>query len=222
MCRAIANGLYFPLEEIFRDLVRSNLDSQSIFKPWGTLIAGTLAGSSYGFLMNPISSIKYHYWGRAECGKENFLSTAIGMYRQGGFKLFFVGTTATVLRDLIFGGVFSLLRHDILISKSTDNNRSSRSKRDRMNAFAIDVISASTATVLSSPLNYVRDMHYSMSVKPKSIFRQLCSLWEESMLEKTTFHQCVLLQRKLRIGWGTARVGCGMAFGSFFYTLCSR
>lgn len=221
--RALSAGLFFPLEEIFRDIVQGSVDKTSRFRPMVTLLAGAAAGSTYGIMMNPISSIKYNYWGKAECGKENFLSTAVNMYKRGGVALFFVGTSATVLRDLIFGSVFSILRHDILISKDTDTNRKSKKNSDRMNAFFIDIASASIATIASSPLNYVRDMQYSMTNdKPKSIRGQFRQLWEDTLRETSSYDRAVLLQRKLRIGWGTARVGCGMGVGSFLYSYCSR
>lgn len=216
-------GLYFPLEEIFRNLVKDTLDKTSQLKSFETLIAGTIAGSMYGLILNPIASIKYHYWGHTGTGKESFISTALRMYRKGGFSPFFAGTSATVLRDLVFGGVFSTLRHDVLIKPKVDQHRKTKGGYDRFNAFIIDVMSAASATIISSPLNYVRDMHYSTpsDQKPRTIKKQLIALWEESLLEETRYKQIVLLQRKLRIGWGTGRVGCGMAVGSYLYSVCS-
>ena len=32
-----------------------------------------MAGAINGIIMNPVSSIKYHYWGHSECGKKIFI-----------------------------------------------------------------------------------------------------------------------------------------------------
>jgi hypothetical protein len=221
--RGLSAGLYFPLEEIYRDYVRYYLDKNASYRPFINFIAGMLAGTTNGLLMNPLSYIKYHYWGKAECGKENVFSTAADMYRRGGSSMFFVGTSATIYRDFIFGGIFSIMRHDLLTHVKRDQPRSKDNKINRFNIFLADLVSACTATVASSPFNYVRDMHYStppdQQVLP--IKKQIWKLWEESCQQKTAREQLVLLLRKLRIGWGTARVGCGMASGSFLYSLCS-
>lgn len=221
--RGLSSGLYFPLEEIYRDYARYYLDKNSSYRPFINFIAGTLAGSTNGILMNPLSYIKYHYWGKAECGKENVFSTASHMYRKGGIAMFFVGTKATIYRDFIFGGIFSLMRHDLLTHVKRDQPKSKDNHINQFNIFLVDLISASAATVASSPFNYVRDMHYSTSPDQQvlSIRKQIWKLWEESCQQQTTREQIVLLLRKLRIGWGTARVGCGMASGSFLYSLCS-
>ena len=180
--------------------------------------------------------LQYHYWGKAECGKENVIWTAINMFRKGGMSLFFVGTSATILRDFAFGGAFALLRHDLLIPilSNHDNtcpsdqsiacNNGSVKHNQHYDAFIIDLIAASLATIISSPLNYVRDMHYATPVEQKtlSITEQLRALWHESQAQPTLRGQLELLQRKLRLGWGTARVGCGMAVGSAIYNICAR
>ena len=41
-------------------------------------------------------------------------------------------------------------------------------------------------------------------------------------LEKGYINKCIYVLKQLRIGWGTARVGVGMAFGSEFYYYCSQ
>jgi hypothetical protein len=80
------------------------------------------------------------------------------------------------------------------------------------------------ATILSSPLNYVRNVHYATepSVKSKSTQRILKELWIESTKEGSIVRRMRFLQTKLRIGWGTARVGCGMAVGSKIYEFFSQ
>ena len=82
-----------------------------------------------------------------------------------------------------------------------------------------DLISGLIATTLSSPLNYVRNIHYSLppDIKPDSKNKVLTDLWCKAMEEKSIISKLSHLQSRLRLGWGTARVGCGMALASQFY-----
>jgi len=41
------------------------------------------------------------------------MTTARGMADKGGMRPFFKGITPTVYRDLVFGGLYSLLRHEL-------------------------------------------------------------------------------------------------------------
>ncbi len=88
----------------------------------------------------------------------------------------------------------------------------------------MNLIAASVATVLSAPWNYVRNVHYGtpMNEKPKSGYLIIRQLWEQAIQEKTFVSRMYHLQRQLRVGWGTARVGCGMAFSSQVYAFISK
>lgn len=55
--RALSAGLYFPLEEIFTHFFR-HTSVEPTYKPYLTFVAGTLAGISNGFLLNPFARIK--------------------------------------------------------------------------------------------------------------------------------------------------------------------
>lgn len=141
---------------------------------------------------------------------------------KGGIKLFFVGSTATISRDLIFGGIFALFRNELrLVYCNSSSNR--KQKSSKKIHFCIDLISASFATILASPLNYVRNMHYATLIheKPLTIKQHLVLLWKQTLQETELLNRLRFLQRRLYIGWGTARVGCGMAVGSYLYSLCS-
>lgn len=41
------------------------------------------------------------------------------------------------------------------------------------------------------------------------------------MRQDSSFDKASFLLSQLRIGWGTARVGCGMGVGAYLYSLCS-
>ena len=57
--RGLSAGLYFPLEEIYRDILCDKFDFKSPgYSPMLSFMAGTLAGTTNGLLMNPLSYIK--------------------------------------------------------------------------------------------------------------------------------------------------------------------
>ena len=59
--RAISSGLYFPLEEIFHDLFKSNLetkDTSPAGRMWLAFLSGTAAGAVNGLVMNPVTAVK--------------------------------------------------------------------------------------------------------------------------------------------------------------------
>ena len=75
--RAMSTGLYFPLEEIFADLIiqrgtfGNDMDALNAKRHYIGFTAGLLAGSFSGLIMNPLTAVKYHYWG-TETGKGIF------------------------------------------------------------------------------------------------------------------------------------------------------
>lgn len=136
------------------------------------------------------------------------------MLDKGGVRAFFVGTAATVSRDLVFGGIFACLRHEFRHRQQEHNLEVSN--------FMIDVSAGCLATIASSPINYVRTVNYANPpgrehIPAKKILRDL---WTQAMKRETWFRRFRYIQHTLKVGWGTARVGCGMAFGSFVYTSC--
>lgn len=73
------------------------------------------------------------------------------------------------------------------------------------------------ATILSAPLNYVRNIKYGWSahsVPPGSV-RILIDLAKEARAQGQEAPG--FLQNRLRLGWGTARVAVGMAVGQYLY-----
>lgn len=86
-------------------------------------------------------------------------------------------------------------------------------------AFIVNVISATVATILSSPHNYVRVVHYATAPDevPKGTVEILRGLLREVAHKPTLYKKLHHLQNRLRIGWGTARVGFGMAFSAALY-----
>lgn len=91
----------------------------------------------------------------------------------------------------------------------------------------IGLVAGSLGTALASPFNYARSMHYSSppGVKPPSIGASIRKLLEDAkgaQGESSSKSVAVLkrisyLQGRLRIGWGTLRVGLGMSIGQLLY-----
>lgn len=200
--RALSTGLYFPLEEIYRNQLSKVV---GVGAP-STFAAGILSGITSGVIMNPIAAVKYHYWG-TPTGKENFLSTSLEMFKRGGVRVFVVGTGATVNRDLVFGGVYALMRHELLTSAKNDEDRKNNKKKTPP-GFLVNLISACIATVASSPWNYVRNVHYATEKgqSPLPSWAIVRGLWDDAMREGSLFERVRFLQTRLRIGWGTVRV----------------
>jgi hypothetical protein len=134
-----------------------------------------------------------------------------------------VGTTATVLRDLVFGGTYGLLRHTLASVNVEARDEDGQSVLHRP-TFVQNLIAASMGTVLSSPWNYVRNIHYGTpsGVRPDTTLSIWQGLLHRAAEEKSLFRRLKLLQVQLRVGWGTARVGCGMAVSSSVYAYASE
>eukprot|EP00605_Chrysophyceae_sp_TOSAG23-4_P000844 GSChrysophyteH1.ASY1.ANO1.935.1 assembled CDS len=216
--RALSSGLYFPLEEIFADqIVSSGLFGTSApqvaaNRTWIALAAGLLAGMTNGLLMNPLAAIKYNFWGRSDRSRTHtFLDAAREMYKRGGIRMYYVGAAATISRDLVFGGVYGVLRHEMPIMVLSKPS------------FISNLIAAMVATVLSSPWNYIRNVHYATPYgqAPELPFAIISKLWKSARKQRPLLQQIFHLQTQLRVGWGTARVGCGMAFSSQVYAFIS-
>jgi hypothetical protein len=144
------------------------------------------------------------------------------MYRKGGVRCFFVGSAATIQRDLIFGGFFALCRHEQLLLIRHKNGEIKKPTAFR--AFIVNMVAATVATLLSSPLNYVRVVHYATppELAPKGAVEIIQTLLRTAAQEPTRLKQLAHLQNRLRIGWGTARVGFGMAFSAALYNYCTK
>ena len=233
--RTLSGGLYFPLHDTFypglyraalRMLRRQQADAGGVgvkenrveeekrMLRTASLVAhtaaGNLAGAVSGVLLNGFSAVKYAAWGR-EGGDSRFAATAWSMWRHGGVRAFANGTSTTVARDAVFGGAYAAIKHAL--------------GEEGHDGFLVSVVAAGAATVLSSPINYARNVKYAasfkggktgQSLKVMSIVRGLLGeAWshpEGGVLGKADY-----LAKRLRIGWGTARVAFGMAATSELY-----
>ena len=198
--RALSGGLYYPLEHYFSSLVPPDSG------PWANFLAGTAAGMTNALILNPITAVKYRTWSRVET--TTMLQQAIGMWQQGGIQPFANGLCPTLCRDVVFGGCYTFFRLEFQYYGLPSEYQ-----------WAGNMFAAALATVLSGPLNLARNVQYSTDSKEArpTIRQVLRQLRFELTMQPTALSKWLHLQARLRIGWGTARVAVGMAFGQFVY-----
>ncbi len=82
-------------------------DSHSAFA-----LAGCSAGAINAIFINPVVAVKYHVWGTVkDDANVSFREIARQMFQEGGYSPFLKGMKATMCRDVVFGGVFAMLRY---------------------------------------------------------------------------------------------------------------
>lgn len=213
--RTVAGGTYYILQ--------SALDEKAY--PWLTktyntsdihakACVGITAGGVSGVLTNGISTIRYHTFAHE---KYKFTDSVKEMYSGGKLKPFFKGTLVTASRDMVFGSVYEILR--LIQEKHLPESQHATSTLIR------NAVAATFATVISSPLNYVRNIQYASDPKvaPPSTSQTLLQVWNESSLARTQkISRARFFQQQFRIGWGTGRVAVGMALGQNLFECVSK
>jgi len=138
----------------------------------------------------------------------SFFRAALHLFRNGGASAFFKGMLITGFRDMIFGCTYEVgslglkhLLHEDYFGSST--------------SFFANLIAGALATVASGPANYVRTMKYTTSPNEAapSAGKILKELWIQTREKPNFFERLGNIQHRMKIGWGTMRVGCGMAVG---------
>lgn len=204
--RTYTGGLYFIAQsEIKQSLLPAINNHYAMKSVLANFIVGTSAGVITAVMSNGLAAVKYQTWGK---DNRKVLPSVMKMYNEGGLKPFFKGTTSTLARDISFGGTYEVLRHML---------------RENINAtanhhFLFDFTAAFIATVVSATFNYTRNMQYASNPsKPSPSINSLCVSLYRDTKQFSGLHRYHFLQRKLRIGWGTLRVGMGMAVGQWLF-----
>jgi len=143
------------------------------------------------------------------------LETVQYMYKHGGCKCFMNGLVVNVGRDTCFGLTYETTRHIL----GTWLSRDSRSMD-----LAVNGVAAGLGTIISSPLNYARNLKYGVTpghVVP-SVRCLLSDLWQSIQKRETWREKIMLLQARLVLGWGTLRVAIGMALGQCIFDVVQR
>ncbi len=223
--RAATSGLYFPLEQwcIVALTDNSLLATRPAFRGW---FAGCMAGSINGVAFNWIAAVKYASWGRPE-HERSFRQTANSLWRRGGVKPFLRGTVPTIMRDVVFGGAFSGVRGALLVRKEQrrqvyDASHRSSVLSEELQTFLSNFGSAGAATVLSSPLNYARNMQYATPADQpcRTVGQLLKDLQTDATGRGSVLDGVRYVNTRLRVGWGTLRVAAGMALTANLFDRC--
>ena len=213
--RIISGGFYFFLQATIRDMITPVLSSYNCSESTVNFYIGLLSGGINGAVLNQLATVKYHCWGKEGM---RFSCAVKEMWRFGGYSPFFKGITDTINRDAVNGIFYELLRN-ILRKKLI---RNSKDENVKTKIFFCNMSSAALATAASSPFNYARNIKFAThpGITPLTTFQCLKQLARETKQEVGSYQKINFLQQRLNIGWGTARVGVGMAIGqeSFDFT----
>jgi hypothetical protein len=202
--RTISGGLFFPLEDHCSAILGSKI------------LGGQAAGVLNGFILNPLSFVKYQSWSANDL-ERSFSSTSRRLLRDAGPLVFMRGAIATMCRDATFGMCFAVRKLLPL-----DDGRST---------FAASLVCAAAGTTLSSPFNYLRNQSYAeKSVVPLESLAQKRAFWRSALEElqqevrgqPSRFSSLKVLQQRLNVGWGTLRVAVGMALTDHVYRTCNQ
>jgi hypothetical protein len=198
--RIISYGFYYPIMDIYGE--KLNFIENKIYR---SILSSCLTGSTVGIITTPLSAIKMTNWNTVQ--NKNILDQAHIMYKKGGIYSFLKSIKVTLGRDIIFGGIYGYL--------SLNHNDSKH--------FALDVFYACIATIFSSPLNYVRNIIYQSEINTKP---QILNIYfdlqkETNIMVGDKFYNkfYYIAHNKFCIGWGTLRVGTGMALSRQIYIL---
>lgn len=138
------------------------------------------------------------------------------MHSLGGLKPFFKGTSITIIRDMVFGGTYEVLRYTLAAE--------SPNKKYYCTEWISNLTAAGVATIVSSPLNYVRNRQYGTEphLKTPAVSAVLTDLWQESKNNnQQPFSRIRFFQQRCKIGWSSARVAVSMALGQKIFD-CSK
>jgi hypothetical protein len=190
--RTLSYGLYYPTI----DIVNKKLDNP--------IMSMTVTSGIMGFVTSPLSAIKLTNWNSDHSTK--IISFAKQMYVKGGMYPFFRGTFVTLKRDIAFGATLGYLSYTYNPKKE----------------FWKDAIFATSATTISSPFNYLRVIKYKapcdIHLPSHVILKDLINIIQKECQNYNTFHKIIYtFHHKFNVGWGSLRVGLGMAMSRQLY-----
>lgn len=214
--RAISGGIYYTLQsQLNAHLYPVLLHQMGASESVAQFCVGLSAGSISGVITNSISAIKYYTWSHAS----RSLSASIQqMHAAGGYRPFVKGTSATMARDMVFGGTYELLRKFIYAKM---NETRMNKKIDEVSLkFMCNIVAASFATTLSGPLNYVRSIQYATPPEDVSptIGTALTTVWNESKTScQTSSDRFRFFRQRLNLLPGAARTTAGIVVGQTLF-----
>jgi hypothetical protein len=201
--RTVASGMYLFWSDEARQALHHHLPAMAARPVASQLLVGASAGAVNSLLLNSMQVVKFRMWSTSG----TFRDIAREMYRDAGPKIFMRGVGVSVARDATFGMAYEALR-----------NLPQR-PASRREQFVLDASAAAAASVLSSPLNYCRNVVYGAPTLgcPLRVPHLLLFMVQESMARPTWAGRLKHLNSRLNVGWGSVRVGVGMGIGQMLF-----
>ena len=240
--RTVSYGLYYSMLDFWRRVITMHLipepdeqtkkndpRAESRRKFYVNTLTGIAVGINTSIIINPMSAVKYHSWGRDD---RSLRAEWARMYKEGGMKPFTNGMLMTICRDSVFSIFFANLMpkvkegHRKRVKALADKGFEKTSKERTLNWVYYVFLQGFTiafATIFSSPLNYMRTHRFRSNATTKSyippdsvpqIIRTLC---RNTMAKPTIWERVRFVQHQFVIGWGTLRVAVGMTIGQVSY-----
>lgn len=210
--RTVSSGTYLYYQDIFRRRwiqFRPALEQESPTKL--NLLVGLSAGCANAALLNPLQLIKYHMWS-ADDPNAKFFGVARKLMEHGGASILVRGIGVSICRDVCFGVTYECAR---LPQVTRDRHESVR--------FAVNTAAASLASAMSAPFNYCRNMIYGAPIVSCPLRMRLLiefllrETWNDTGGFRSRMNH---LNARLNVGWGSLRVGIGMAVGQLVFARC--
>jgi len=207
--RTFSGGIYFIAQsEMQISLFPYLHETLKLSENISQVGVGLTTGLINGALTSPLTVIRYKCWGKE---KASLMGTARYMWKHDGPKIFFKGTYDMLARDMLFGCTYESLRH--LFKQQGPKIEEHQATLN----FAWNALAACSATIVSAPFNYTRNIKYATPAgqKPPSMKDTLLEVWREAREQSTkqAFGRSRYIQQRFKLGWGTARVGVTMAVG---------
>jgi len=173
---------------------------------------GLAAGGINGTILNPVIAIKHYTWGDKN---RSFFSSAREMLKYG-YKPFLNGMHTSMIRGMVFGGAYEVLRlslYDMLTTHTTVLNKIQLQ-------FSANCIAAGFGTMLASPFIFMRSLQHAtpLGTKPSTMRALLQNTWSESKAYRS-FHKLSFFSCTFRTFPGT--VGAATRIGVAQY-LCDK
>jgi hypothetical protein len=202
--RVIQYGFYYNIVDYYSDAIKAHHWLPEQFHSIG---AGVATGITTAVLLNPVSCVKYHAW-----GTDHKLSyVARDMYKTSGVISFTRGLGTTAIRDSAFSSMY------LLGKRSVESNCTDPTLR-----FFGNIFISCVATVITSPINYIRNIKYASGyVRSNPSYDHIMTLLLKDQVPYSSNSGALPVIkyyfRKFAIGWGTLRVGVGIACGQSVY-----
>jgi len=200
--KIVSQGLCFPIEDFTRSKMGHGTSEN--------IASGFFVGSCTALLCNPLSAVTFNAWSAAP--GTSMGAIAMNMWNRGGIVPFTRGIRITIARDSIWGAIFTGVRHHAVFKR--------KNMKESHASFLSNVFAAGLATVISSPLNYVRNIQNGSCGDVPSLKIICTSLSHEMPSNKR--ERLLFVAQRMNIGWATLRVSIGVAASAQIYYSLSK